>query len=192
MRLHSVILGLCAAGLYVFHPVDVQHFSLEGKPDPRFVPETPGKAAPFIAVSVADLDRQLKWYRDNLGFEVHSQGTVPGKGIKFALLKKEGALLELLQIPESRPRPGKPRDPSSASLTQGFSRAGWWLPMSMPFRHGLKKMELTLPLSSRPPRRSVSGLRGFRYRGKSPSVLRKLKVSSWNAAGRHRGFEWLA
>lgn len=124
MRLQFFIFGLCGAGLFAFQFSDFKNFASEGKPKVKPVPERSGQAAPFIAISVADLDRQLKWYRDNLGFKVHSQGTVTGKGIKFALLKKDAALVELLQIPESRPRSGKPRDPASASLTQGFFKSG--------------------------------------------------------------------
>lgn len=120
----AIVFGLCAAVLYAYLSSDFKNPAFGRKPDGKPVSAASGQTAPFIAVSVADLDRQLKWYCDNLGFEIHSQGTVPGKGIKFALLKKDSALIELLQIPESKPRPGKPRDPSAASLTQGFFKSG--------------------------------------------------------------------
>ncbi|MCG2586814.1 VOC family protein [Massilia sp. TS11] len=79
--------------------------------------------APFIALSVADLGRSLTWYRDHLGFSVYSQGEVKERGIRFALLKKDAALLELLQLPAAQPRTGQ-GNVAQASLTHGFFKAG--------------------------------------------------------------------
>lgn len=80
--------------------------------------------APFIAISVADIDAQVAWYTQTLGFEVGSQGSVPGRNIRFALLRQGSAMIELLQIPEARPRSVAARDASDASRIHGFFKGG--------------------------------------------------------------------
>jgi catechol 2,3-dioxygenase-like lactoylglutathione lyase family enzyme len=80
--------------------------------------------APFWAISVADLDSQLAWYRDTLGFAVFSQGTMPGPQIKFALLQQGSALIELLQIPDARSlREVAPNAPDQSRI-RGFFKGG--------------------------------------------------------------------
>lgn len=85
-------------------------------------------AAPFIAVSVADLDKQLAWYTDTLGFSVYSRGEIPGRGIKFALLRSGSALVELLQVPSSRSRAEAAPSVNDASQIQGFFKSGVVVP----------------------------------------------------------------
>ena len=62
-------------------------------------------AAPraFMALSVARLPPMIAWYRDVLGFTVFSQGEVADRGIAFALLLRDGALIEMLQTKAARP-----------------------------------------------------------------------------------------
>lgn len=80
--------------------------------------------APFLAISVADIDAQSAWYTQTLGFEVASQGSVPGRNIRYALLRQGSAMIELLQIPEARPRSVAARDASDASRIHGFFKGG--------------------------------------------------------------------
>ena len=46
-----------------------------------------GTPAPFIAISVANLERQVAWYRDTLGFIVTAPGTVGRRRIPYAHLE---------------------------------------------------------------------------------------------------------
>jgi len=91
---------------------------------PASAPALGAHPAPFIAISVADLDAQTAWYTQTLGFEISSQGAVPGRGIRYALLRQGAMLIELLQIPEARPRSVAARDASDASRIHGFFKAG--------------------------------------------------------------------
>ncbi|MBI3885741.1 MAG: VOC family protein [Opitutae bacterium] len=72
---------------------------------PPAPPPPPLSAAPgaVVALSVADLDRQLAWYRDTLGFTLFSHGTAPNVTLRFALLTRGPSLVELLQFPDAKP-----------------------------------------------------------------------------------------
>jgi catechol 2,3-dioxygenase-like lactoylglutathione lyase family enzyme len=94
-------------------------------------PDSPAKGsllgepvAPFIALSVASLDRMLPWYRDTLGFHVHSTGTAPNGNIRFALLRHGDALVELLQLPNARPRTEAAASTTAAHEIHGFFKSG--------------------------------------------------------------------
>jgi catechol 2,3-dioxygenase-like lactoylglutathione lyase family enzyme len=80
--------------------------------------------APFIALSVASLDRMLPWYRDTLGFRVHSTGTAPTGNIRFALLRHGDALIELLQLPNARPRTEAAPGTAGPHEIHGFFKSG--------------------------------------------------------------------
>ncbi len=75
----------------------------------------------FLALSVADLDRVLPFYRDTLGFHVHSQGPAPDRPeIKFGLLQRGNALIEMVQLPNAKPRPE-----GSPAFLHGFFKSGF-------------------------------------------------------------------
>jgi ketosteroid isomerase-like protein/sugar lactone lactonase YvrE/catechol 2,3-dioxygenase-like lactoylglutathione lyase family enzyme len=111
------------------------HFVADGgNPSPAPAPRSARPASadtllgtptgPFIAVSVADLDRMLAWYRDTLGFSVHRSGISPNGQIRFALLRSGAALVELLQIPGAVPRAeAAPRTTGSHQI-HGFFKSG--------------------------------------------------------------------
>ena len=82
-------------------------------------------AGPFIALSVASLDRMLPWYRDSLGFRVHSSGTAPNSAIRFALLQQGSSLIELLQLPDAKPRAEAAPGTTSAHQIHGFFKSGF-------------------------------------------------------------------
>lgn len=76
----------------------------------------------FVALSVADLDRVLPFYRDTLGFEVLSAGTPPERPlIRFALLQRGNALIEVLQLPDAKPR----AEGVAAHQIHGFFKSGF-------------------------------------------------------------------
>ena len=79
---------------------------------------------PFIALSVANLDRQIAWYRDTLGFTVSSRGTVGNRKIPYALLREGPVLLELLQWPGARPRAEAAPGTSDPVELHGFFKTG--------------------------------------------------------------------
>ncbi len=80
--------------------------------------------APFIGLSVADLDRAIGWYRDVLGFRLISQGTVADGTARAALLQNGASLLEVLDFPDSK----SPKDVAPQlreGHMQGFFKAGF-------------------------------------------------------------------
>ena len=79
----------------------------------------------FIALSVADMDRVLPFYRDTLGFRVHSSGTAPNRPIRFALLQKDAALIELVQLPDAKPRAEAAPGITQAVQIHGFFKSGF-------------------------------------------------------------------
>lgn len=84
-------------------------------------------AAPgaFLALSVANLDRVLPWYRDTLGFRVQSEGVAPNRPIRFALLQYEDSMIELLQLPDARPRAEAAPESKDAYQIHGFFKGGF-------------------------------------------------------------------
>lgn len=88
------------------------------------VAETAREGA-FMALSVASLDKQVAWYRDVLGFAVVEQRDVAERGIRFALLEREGSLVELLPLPDARARLEIDPSAASASRIHGFFKAGF-------------------------------------------------------------------
>lgn len=107
--------------------------------------------APFIAISVADLDVQVAWYTQTLGFDIASQGAVPGRNIRFALLRQGAAMIELLQIPEARPRSVAARDASDASRIHGFFKAGMVVEDVAGLFQRLKALGVTFSFELGPP-----------------------------------------
>ena len=83
------------------------------------------RPAPFLALSVADLDRQLAWYRDTLGFQVYSEGVAPNGTIRFALLQQGQTLLELLQLPDAKPLGTAAPGIAGPYLIHGFFKSGF-------------------------------------------------------------------
>jgi catechol 2,3-dioxygenase-like lactoylglutathione lyase family enzyme len=99
-----------------------------GAPSPSS-PILGGTSGAFIALSVADLDKTVAWYRDELGFEVFDQGTAPNRPadqpIRFALLKTGDTLLEVLQFSGSKPRLEAAPFAKDSVQIQGFFKSGF-------------------------------------------------------------------
>ena len=80
---------------------------------------TPGS---FLALSVVDIDRQVAWYRDTLGFEVRNQGDALNGTVRFAILHQGFTMLEIIQHRDARDG-GIPRKDSH--LIHGIFKAGF-------------------------------------------------------------------
>lgn len=79
----------------------------------------------FLALSVASMDRMRPWYRDTLGFQVYREGEVTDRRIRFALLRQGSALVELLQLPDARPRQLAAPGTTDAHQRHGFFKSGF-------------------------------------------------------------------
>ena len=56
----------------------------------------------LIALSTPDASVTARWYQDKLGFHLVRAGQM-GKSLRFALLRYDDNILELIQNPEARP-----------------------------------------------------------------------------------------
>jgi catechol 2,3-dioxygenase-like lactoylglutathione lyase family enzyme len=56
----------------------------------------------LIALSTPDSSAAAHWYQDKLGFQLVKEGRM-GKDLRFALLRYDDNILELIQNPEARP-----------------------------------------------------------------------------------------
>ena len=82
---------------------------------------TPG---PFVALSVGNLDRQIAWYRDTLGFTVSARGTVGDRKISYAHLREGAILLEMVQWPGARRRAQAAPGTTDPVEIHGFFKSG--------------------------------------------------------------------
>ncbi len=80
---------------------------------------------PFVALSVANLERIVAWYCDTLGFSVYSRGTFPNNKMQFALLRHGNALIELLQSPHAKPRGQVAPNTTDSYQIHGFFKSGF-------------------------------------------------------------------
>jgi catechol 2,3-dioxygenase-like lactoylglutathione lyase family enzyme len=56
----------------------------------------------FIALSTPDAAKTARWYQDKFGFRLVKEGEM-GKDLRFALLRYDNNILELIQNPHARP-----------------------------------------------------------------------------------------
>jgi len=59
-------------------------------------------AGAFIALSTPDAAKTARWYQDKFGFRLVKEGEM-GKDLRFALLRYDNNILELIQNPRARP-----------------------------------------------------------------------------------------
>ncbi len=83
--------------------------------------------APFLALSVRDLDAMVAWYCDELGFVVHQRVEVPAHDMRAALLTMGRALIELAQVGGARPFAEVAPDVGRRVLAHGIFKAGFVL-----------------------------------------------------------------
>lgn len=99
-----------------------------GTPARQMSPPSMSGPAAFLALSVKDLEAMLRWYRDTLGFEVYSEGALPERPIRFALLRSGHALIELLQIRDAKPLREAAPGVTAAHEIHGFFKGGLIVP----------------------------------------------------------------
>lgn len=83
------------------------------------------RPGPFLALSVANLDRMVAWYRDTLGFRIYNRGEAREGAVHFALLERENSILELLQLADARPFKEVAPGLEGSHLVHGFFKSGF-------------------------------------------------------------------
>lgn len=91
---------------------------------PSAAPLLGSAPGPFIALSVANLDRQIAWYRDTLGFTVAVRGTAGDRKIPYAHLRQGTVFLELLEWPGARARAQAAPGTTDPVEIHGFFKSG--------------------------------------------------------------------
>lgn len=95
--LRAATLFLLATTLFGVHPA-----AQESLP-PVAAPPEPLDATPFFAaLSVRSVEISAAWYGKVFGFEVVRKMEPPGRGLRILLLRKPGALLELVESEAAR------------------------------------------------------------------------------------------
>jgi hypothetical protein len=107
------LLALLPAGLIVF--IGASGMS------PSSPESGPAIKGAFAAISTGDFDKLTAWYRDNLGFKIEGDRTLPS-GVRGALLVRSGAMLEILRLPDAK------------------SRTAWGIPDQAEAVHGILKI----------------------------------------------------
>lgn len=71
-------------------------------------------------ISVYNIEESIKWYSDNLGFEVlKDDGYVPPLGAKIVFMEKDGFQIELFEYDEPKKLPSERLTPNSDLQTVG-------------------------------------------------------------------------
>jgi catechol 2,3-dioxygenase-like lactoylglutathione lyase family enzyme len=75
-----------------------------------------------VAISVANLQQSMDWYKKNLGFQLIQRRDFPESQVFTAIMGGVGFQLELIQNTGSRPISQFLKDPSQPTLIQGFKK----------------------------------------------------------------------
>ena len=78
----------------------------------------------FFALSVTDVEKLSVWYKDKLGFEIITSGEAPNKIAKFAILRSEGAIIEMIQHRDSKARSEVFPEAKGAHQIRGIFKVG--------------------------------------------------------------------
>jgi len=73
-----------------------------------------------IALSVKDLEESVKWYDDVFDLKVLSRMTIPHNGARLAFIGNGNFIIELIQMPDSKPLPPERGHPDTDNATQGW------------------------------------------------------------------------
>ena len=77
--------------------------------------------AEHVMLSTADYDGTIAWYRDNLGFQVIHEWTVPEfEGVRLAYMQLNGFIIEVVSTPDAFQEEKIPGDLVSALSDRGF------------------------------------------------------------------------
>lgn len=71
--------------------------------DPQIAPEPLAVEPFFFALSVRDVEASSAWYARVLGFELVRALDLPERGTRIRILKKPGALVELVELVDAQP-----------------------------------------------------------------------------------------
>jgi hypothetical protein len=91
----ALILSGCASGSFGHHPSAKPRADVEG--------------VEGAAISVANLDRSIDWYRRILGLQEARRIDVPQQSMRIAFLQGDGIALELIETVSSIHRPAMNR-----------------------------------------------------------------------------------
>ena len=75
----------------------------------------------MVAISVADVEAETRWFVDNLGFTVEKDASVRDGAVKFRWLINGTQRIELLSIAGSQPGPKRATPPGHAAI-QGITQ----------------------------------------------------------------------
>ncbi|MBD2104970.1 VOC family protein [Leptolyngbya sp. FACHB-261] len=79
-----------------------------------------------VAISVSDIDASVKWYEDNLGFQLQNRRRV-STGIEIALIENNGFFIDLIHIAGSENLEGSPKEPPDHLKVQGLRNLVFWV-----------------------------------------------------------------
>ncbi len=87
--------------------------------------ELPNLDAYFSALIVEDMNTSLDWYRTSLGFTVLNKKEFPNAGFKQANLKRNGILIELIELDSAKSPKNLIKDYHSKTRIKGIFKIGF-------------------------------------------------------------------
>jgi catechol 2,3-dioxygenase-like lactoylglutathione lyase family enzyme len=96
-----------------------------------------------VAISVANLEQSMEWYKTNLGFQLIQQRDFPENQVFTAIIGGVGFQLELIQNTGSKPIAQFLEDTSQPTLLQGFKKIVIQTRDLLPLYDLLKQNEVT-------------------------------------------------
>jgi catechol 2,3-dioxygenase-like lactoylglutathione lyase family enzyme len=70
----------------------------------------------MVAISVQDIEKETRWYVDNLGFTVEKDASVRDGAVKFRWLRNGNERIELISIADSQAGPARAAPPGHAAI----------------------------------------------------------------------------
>jgi catechol 2,3-dioxygenase-like lactoylglutathione lyase family enzyme len=70
----------------------------------------------MVAISVQDIEKETRWYVDNLGFTVEKDASLRDGAVHFRWLRNGNERIELLTVANSQPGPVRPTPPGHAAI----------------------------------------------------------------------------
>lgn len=75
----------------------------------------------MVAISVQDIEKETRWYVDNLNFTVEKDASLRDGAVHFRWLRNGNERIELLTVSGSQPGPARPAPPGHAAV-RGISQ----------------------------------------------------------------------
>ena len=70
----------------------------------------------MVAISVQDIEKETRWFVDNLNFTVEKDASVRDGAVKFRWLRNGNERIELISIANSTPAPARATPPGHAAI----------------------------------------------------------------------------